>query len=90
MSNELDNQVSESVFNDKISNFYQKRKYYIIGLAIVVVLIPITFQIFLSIDKKNNSKELEKYSEIILTTDKKNKKLSLKNYYNLLTKLSLC
>ena len=77
MSNELDNQVSESVFNDKISNFYQKRKYYIIGLAIVVVLIPITFQIFLSIDKKNNSKELEKYSEIILTTDKKKQEVEL-------------
>ncbi len=77
MSNELDNQVSESVLNDKISNFYQKRKYYIIGLAILVILIPITFQIFLSIDKKNNSKELEKYSEIILTTDKKKQEVEL-------------
>jgi hypothetical protein len=71
MSNELDNQVSESVFNDKISNFYQKRKYYIIGLAILIVLVPISFQIFLTLDKKNNSKELEKYSETILGKDKK-------------------
>ena len=45
MSNELDNQVSESVFNDKISNFYQKRKYYIIGLAILTVLVPISFPV---------------------------------------------
>jgi len=71
MSNELDNQVTESIFNDKMLNFYQKKKYYIIGLAILIVLIPIIFQIFLTIDKKNNSLELEKYSEIILGTDKK-------------------
>ena len=56
MSNELDNQVSESVFNDKISNFYQKRKYYIIGLAILIVLVPISFQIFLTLDKKKIQK----------------------------------
>mgnify|MGYP000383072438 FL=1 len=77
MSNELDNQISESVLNDKISNFYQKRKYYIIGLAILIVLIPIIFQIFLTLDKKNNSLELEKYSEIILETDKKKQEVEL-------------
>ena len=77
MSNELDNQVSESVFNDKISNFYQKRKYYIIALAILIVLVPIGFQIFLTLDKKNNSKELEKYSEIILGKDKKIQEVEL-------------
>ena len=26
MSNEFDNQITESVFNDKIFNFYQKKK----------------------------------------------------------------
>ena len=77
MSNELDNQVSESVFNDKISNFYQKRKYYIIGLAILIVLVPISFQIFLTLDEKNNSKELEKYSEIVLSKDRKIQEVEL-------------
>ena len=77
MSNELDNQVSESVLNDKISNFYQKRKYYIIALAILIVLVPITFQIFLTLDKKKNSKELENYSEIILSKDKKIQEVEL-------------
>ena len=77
MSNELDNQVSESVFNDKISNFYQKRKYYIIALAILIVLVPISFQIFLTLDKKKNSKELENYSEIILSKDKKIQEVEL-------------
>lgn len=77
MSNELDNQVSESVLNDKISNFYQKRKYYIIALAILIVLVPISFQIFLTLDKKKNSKELENYSEIILSKDKKIQEVEL-------------
>ena len=77
MSNELDNQITESVFNDKMSNFYQKRKFYIIGLAILIVLIPISIQIFIAIDKKNNSLELEKYSQTILSKDKKIKEVEL-------------
>ena len=55
MSNELDNQISESVFNDKILNFYHKRKYYIIFFVIIIIATPISYQAKLAFEKHKSS-----------------------------------
>ena len=65
MSNELDNQISESVFNDKILNFYHKRKYYIIFFVIIIIATPISYQAKVAFEKHKSASELENYSIIV-------------------------
>ena len=65
MSNELDNQISESVFNDKILNFYHKRKYYIIFFVILIIATPILYQAKVAFEKHKSSSELESYSVVV-------------------------
>jgi len=77
MSNELDSQITESVFKDEILKFYHKKKYYLLVLFFLVVFLPIIYQVFLSIDKKKHSSQTEKYSELILNS--KFEEASIKN-----------
>jgi predicted negative regulator of RcsB-dependent stress response len=74
MSNELDNQISESVFNDKILNFYHKRKYYIILFVIIIVATPISYQAKVAFEKHKSASELENYSVVVNELIKKNPK----------------
>lgn len=69
MSNELDSQITESVFKDKILKFYNKKKYYLFALFFLLLCLPIFYQVFLSIDKKKHSSQFEKYSELILNSN---------------------
>ena len=74
MSNELDNQISESVFNDKILNFYHKRKYYIIFFVIIIIATPILFQAKVAFEKHKSASELESYSVVVNELIKSNPK----------------
>ena len=74
MSNELENQISESVFNDKILNFYQKRKYYIIFFVIIIIATPILFQAKVAFEKHKSASELESYSVVVNELIKSNPK----------------
>jgi predicted negative regulator of RcsB-dependent stress response len=72
MSNELDNQINESIYNDKILNFLKKNKYYIIFFTILIILGPIFYQVKLTIDNNSSAKDLEKYAIITNEVVKKN------------------
>ena len=72
MSNELDNQINESIYNDKILNFYKKNKYYIIFFIVIIILGPIFYQVKLTIDNNTSAKDLEKYAIITNEVVKKN------------------
>ena len=74
MSNELDNQISESVFNDKILNFYHKRKYYIIFFVIIIIATPILYQAKVAFEKHKSARELENYSVVVNELIKSNPK----------------
>jgi len=74
MSNELDNQISESVFNDKILNFYHKRKYYIIFFVIIIIATPILYQAKVAFEKHKSARELESYSVVVNELIKSNPK----------------
>ena len=74
MSNELDNQISESVFNDKILNFYHKRKYYIILFVIIIIATPILYQAKVAFEKHKSASELESYSVVVNELIKSNPK----------------
>ncbi len=72
MSNELDNQINESIYNDKILNFLKKNKYYIIFFTTLIILGPIFYQIKLTMDNNSSAKDLEKYAIITNEVVKKN------------------
>ena len=74
MSNELDNQISESVFNDKILNFYHKRKYYIILFVVIIIATPISYQAKVAFEKHKSASELESYSVVVNELIKSNPK----------------
>lgn len=80
MSNEFESQIKESIFEDKLLNFYKKFKFYIIVSLLLIVLVPIIYQIKVYKNYKNNESLLELYSNAII--DLKNKDFK-KAAYNL-------
>jgi len=71
MSNEFESQVKESIFNDKLLNFYKKFKFYIIVFFFLIILIHIIYQFISYKNNKKNMNYLEVYSYAI--SDLRNK-----------------
>ena len=61
MSNELESQIKESLFKEKIEKFYKKNKILIIVLFMILIVTPIFIQINSYLNKKNNENLLEQY-----------------------------
>ena len=61
MSNELERQIKESLFKEKIEKFYKKNKILIIVFFIILIVTPIFIQINSYLNKKNNENLLEQY-----------------------------
>lgn len=83
MSNELNNQINESIYNDKILNFYKKNKYYIIFFILIIILGPILYQIKLTMDNNSSAKDLEKYAIITNEVIKKNQNEAINQFIQL-------
>jgi len=71
MSNELESQIKESLFKEKIEKFYKKNKILIIVFFIILIVTPIFIQINSYLNKKNNENLLEQYlkAESLIKTD---------------------
>jgi predicted negative regulator of RcsB-dependent stress response len=71
MSNELESQIKESLFKEKIEKFYKKNKILIIVFFIFLIVTPIFIQINSYLNKKNNENLLEQYlkAESLVKTD---------------------
>lgn len=74
MSSEIENEIKQSLINDKLINFYKKFKIYIFLLLTLILLMPIIYNIKVFINKKKNEKYFEEYSLVI--NQFKNKKIS--------------
>ena len=61
MSNELESQIKESLFKEKIEKFYKKNKILIIVFFTILIITPIFIQINSYLNKKNNENLLEQY-----------------------------
>lgn len=61
MSNEIDHQIDDELIKDKLLNIYKKNKKKIILLFLILVFIPIFFQIFLYFKKEKNYNLLSQY-----------------------------
>jgi len=73
MSSELENQIKDDLFRDKIIYFYSKYKKYLITLLILLVTIPSFYQIFKAYDRHRSEKILESYSEAVTMYNNNNK-----------------
>lgn len=74
MSSEIENEIKQSLINDKLINFYKKFKIYIFLLLTLILLIPIIYNLKVFINKKKNEKYFEEFSLVI--NQFKNKKIS--------------
>jgi len=61
MSNELDFQIKDELYKDKVKNFYNKNKIKIIILFILSISVPIFLQIIFYFDQKKNKKLISEY-----------------------------
>lgn len=62
MSQEFENQIKESVFNDKIIFFWKKNKSIIIIIGIFILTAFISYYSYEILNKKKYSQELQEYS----------------------------
>jgi len=84
MSNELESQIKESLFKEKIEKFYKKNKILIIIFFIILIVTPIFIQINSYFNKKNNENLLEQYlkAESLIKTDNQQALEILNNLIN--------
>lgn len=62
MSNELDEQINDSLQKQKILDFYKKFKFYIILVLSILIILPLSYQINIYLEKEKNAKNVEEYS----------------------------
>lgn len=61
MSSEIDFQIKDELFKDKVIKFYNKNKIKIIILFILTISVPIILQIIFYLDEKKNKKLISEY-----------------------------
>ncbi len=71
MSNEIENQINEELFQDKIINFFGKNKKKLITLFILIIITPILFQIISYHKQKEKSFLLSEYLRAEYLIEKK-------------------
>ena len=71
MSNEIENQINEELFQDKIRNFFGKNKKKLITLFILIIITPILFQIISYHKQKEKSFLLSEYLRAEYLIEKK-------------------
>lgn len=70
MSNEFNNQIQEGMLNDKLLDFYKKFKIYIFSILLLIIILPIIYQVNIVISKNKKEKEFEDYSVAISLINK--------------------
>lgn len=84
MSNEIENQINEELFQDKMRNFFGKNKKILIILFILLIITPILFQIISYYKQKEKSFLLSEYLRAeYLIENKDNEEEAIKILINL-------
>ena len=72
MSNELETQIEDDLLKDKVSNFFKKNKILVIALVLILVVLPISIQVFFFYNDKKQEKFISKYIEAEILVDNNN------------------
>ena len=84
MSAELENQINEELFTDKLSKFIKTNKKLIICLIILIITIPSIYHANKVYERNKNEKIIENYSQIILNLSNQVTSNSIKELNKLL------
>ena len=69
MSNELETQIEDELLKDKFSNFFKKNKIIVFALILLLVVLPISIQVFIFINDKKQEQFISKYIEAEILID---------------------
>ena len=72
MSSELENQIKDDLFRDKVNNFFSRYKKYLITLLILLITIPSFYHAYKAYERNQNEKIIENYSQAIMLLKNEN------------------
>ena len=72
MSSELENQIKDDLFRDKIIKFFSQYKKYLVTLLILLITIPSLYHAFKAYERNKSEKILEDYSKAIMMLGNEN------------------
>ena len=72
MSSELENQIKDDLFRDKIIKFFSQYKKYLVTLLILTITIPSLYHAFKAYERNKSEKILEEYSQAIMQLSNEN------------------
>lgn len=72
MSLELENQIKDDLFRDKVIKFFSQYKKYLVTLLILLITIPSFYHAFKAYERNKSEKILEDYSKAIMMLGNEN------------------
>ena len=72
MSSELENQIKDDLFRDKVIKFFSQYKKYLVTLLILLITIPSFYHAFKVYERNKSEKILEDYSKAIMMLGNEN------------------
>ena len=72
MSSELENQIKDDLFRDKVIKFFSQYKKYLVTLLILLITIPSLYHAFKAYERNKSEKILEDYSKAIMMLSNEN------------------
>ena len=72
MSSELENQIKDDLFRDKVNNFFSRYKKYLITLLILLITIPSFYHAYKSYERNQSEKIIENYSQAMMLLKNEN------------------
>ena len=66
MSSELENQIKDDLFRDKVNNFFSRYKKYLITLLILLITIPSFYHAYKAYKRNQSEKIIENYSQAMM------------------------
>ena len=84
MSSELENQIKDDLFKDKVNNFFSQYKKYLISLLILLITVPSFYHAYKSYERNQSEKIIENYSQAMMLLKNENLDESSKIFTKLL------
>ena len=84
MSSELENQIKDDLFRDKVNNFFSRYKKYLITLLILLITIPSFYHAYKAYERNQSEKIIENYSQAMMLLKNENLDESSKIFTKLL------
>ena len=72
MSSELENQIKDDLFRDKVNNFFSRYKKYLITLLILLITIPSFYHAYKAYEHNQSEKIIENYSQAMMLLKNEN------------------